>query len=184
MDSYHGQDHPGEARCVAGRGSPPGRGRGQRIAHVRPRRVVPGEVGPEAKRKKTPRTRGLFGGQVVVGYFLASPNLPRSVLTNRDSCRVTSNRPNLPLTCLSTASVRATFRNLLACPAGLDHPGACRRPFAPRAMAVDNSQGRLWRPAERLSAIRKPAQKQTGPCLFPMESRMSRFFPVAEAGES
>ena len=85
VDSYHGQDHPGEARCVAGRGSPPGRGRGQRIAHVRPRRVVPGEVGPEAKRKKTPRTRGLFGGQVVVGYFLASPNLPRSVLTNRDS---------------------------------------------------------------------------------------------------
>ena len=34
---------------------------GQRIADVCPRRVVAAPVGPSAKRKKTPRARGLSG---------------------------------------------------------------------------------------------------------------------------
>ena len=55
------------------------------IAHVRPRRVVSTRFGSLAKRKKTSRTRGLSGVTGAGGYFLASPNLPRSVFTNRAS---------------------------------------------------------------------------------------------------
>ena len=58
---------------------------GQRNAHVRPRRVVPDLVGP-APNAKRPREREAFLAQRVVrGCSLASPNLPRSVFTNRAS---------------------------------------------------------------------------------------------------
>ena len=48
---------------------------GQRIADVCPRRVVAAPVGPSAKRKKTPRARGLSGATGGEWLFLSQAKL-------------------------------------------------------------------------------------------------------------